>query len=69
MTVIKSELDWAHIARDGKSLGYVPADKLQKVEWWQYAIRPIPVRFWIGSSASTLVHAPNVKFTTCTRRC
>jgi hypothetical protein len=32
VTVIKSERGWAHIARDGKPLGYVPAAKLQKVE-------------------------------------
>jgi hypothetical protein len=32
VTVPKSERSWAHIARQGKALSYVPAGKLQKVE-------------------------------------
>ena len=45
VTVIKSERGWAHIARDGQPLGYVPAGKLQKsrvagstrVKLWRHA--------------------------------
>ena len=31
VTLIKSERGWAHVARDGKALGYVPEVKLQKL--------------------------------------
>ena len=32
VTLLKSDRGWAHIARDGKALGYVPAGRLQKLE-------------------------------------